>query len=265
MRIDAHQHFWKYNPVAYDWIDDAMAVIRRDFLPADFRVELNRTGLAGTVAVQARQSLEETHWLLELAEQYDFIQGVVGWLPLASADCAIPNHPKLKGVRHVVQSEPDGFLLGPDFNRGVARLQARQLVYDLLIRDRQLPDAIQFVDRHPHQAFVLDHCAKPQIKTHVFAPWRENLCELAKRSNVYCKLSGLVTEADYQHWTEAQLRPYLDVVLEAFGPRRLMFGSDWPVCLVACDYRRWARIIAELSRDEQDQIMGRTATEVYHL
>jgi len=265
LKIDAHQHFWKYNPGEYGWIDDAMAVIRRDFLPADLQKELGQAGIDGVISVQARQSRAETDWLLALAEQHDFIRGVVGWLPLARADCEFPAHPKLKGVRHVVQEEPDEFLSGTDFNRGVARLLERQLVYDLLIIERQLPAAIRFVDRHPNQVFVLDHSAKPKIKVNELSPWRENIHELAKRPNVYCKLSGLVTAADYRHWTVAQLQPYWDVVLAAFGPHRLMFGSDWPVCLVGCEYSRWARLIRALSLDEQDWIMGETATEVYQL
>jgi L-fuconolactonase len=265
MKIDAHHHFWRYSPSEYGWIDDAMAAIRRDFLPPELLAELRAAGLDGVVSVQARQSLAETRWLLELAGQHAFIKGVVGWLPLASADCTIPEDPMLKGVRHVVQAEPDGFLLGAAFGRGLARLQERGLVYDLLIVERQLPEAIQCVDQHPGQVFVLDHIAKPRIKANALSPWRENIRDLARRPNVWCKLSGMVTEADYAGWTEAQLQPYIDSVLEAFGPRRLLFGSDWPVCLVAVEYGRWARMVDGVSADERDWIMGRTACEVYRL
>ena len=258
MKIDAHQHFWKYNAAEYGWIDNAMHAIRRDCLPAEWAREIAAAGIDGVIAVQARQSAAETQWLLELADAHDWIKGVVGWGPLTE----LPAHPKLKGVRHVVQAEPDGFLQRADFNRAIAQLK---VVYDLLIVERQLPETIQFVDRHPHQIFVLDHIAKPRIRDHVLEPWRTNLRDLARRPNVYCKLSGLVTEADYTNWTEAQLRPYLEVVLETFGPRRLMFGSDWPVCRVACEYGRWARIVAALSPSEQARLLGETAMEVYRL
>jgi L-fuconolactonase len=259
--IDAHQHFWRYNATEFDWMDDSMAAIRRDFLPAD----LAATGIDGTVAVQARQSVAETEWLLQLADRHPFIKGVVGWLPLASPRLMIPSHPKLKGVRHVAQAEPDGFLDGADFNRGVSRLKHFKLVYDILVFERQLPEATRFVDRHPQQVFVLDHVAKPRIKDNRLEPWATHIRELAKRPNVFCKLSGMVTEADHRNWTETQLRPYFDVVLEAFGPRRLMYGSDWPVCLVACDYARWQRIVAEWSATERDRILAGTAMEVYRL
>ncbi|MCE9613901.1 MAG: amidohydrolase family protein [Lentisphaerae bacterium] len=265
MRIDAHQHFWLYDPAEYGWIDAAMRAIRRDFQPADLLAEMRAAGITGSVCVQARQSLAETRWLLDLADRHDFIKGVVGWVALADPACEIPDHPKLKGVRHVVQSERDGFLLRENFNRGVDRLRERGLAYDLLIVERQLPDALQFVDRHPDQVFVIDHIAKPRIRDDALTPWRENIRELARRANVWCKLSGMVTEADYGGWTEAQLRPYVDVVLDAFGPRRLMFGSDWPVCLVAVGYARWAGIVDALSANERDHIMGRTAAGVYQL
>ena len=265
MKIDAHQHFWRYNPAEFDWIDDSQQSIRRDFLPTDLTQVITPVGVAGVVSVQARQSLAETTWLLELADQHDFIKGVVGWLPLAAPQFEIPAHSKLKGVRHVVQAEPAGFLLRDDFNRGVARLRAHNLVYDILIVEHQLPEAIQFVDRHPQQVFMLDHSAKPRIRDNALEPWRRNLRELARRENVYCKLSGLVTEADYRNWTEVQLQPYFDTVLAAFGPRRLLFGSDWPVCLVACEYAQWHGIVQNFAGAAATQIMGGTAMEVYRL
>ncbi len=274
MTIDAHHHFWNYDPVEYDWIDESMRTIRRSFLPQDLKSAIDTAGIDGVVCVQARQTTEETDWLLELAGANDFIRGVVGWLPLASEDIEAlldryAKNPKLKALRHVVQGEADGFLDGDSFNRGIQALQPHGLVYDVLIFERQLKEAIRFVDRHPEQAFVLDHIAKPQIKQNLMEPWQSDIRELAKRPNVTCKLSGMVTEADYATWTEAQLRPYLDTVLEAFGPERLMFGSDWPVCLVATGYKQWADLIrdfiAPLSEAEQAAILGETATRTYKL
>jgi L-fuconolactonase len=273
--IDAHHHFWRYNTQDFGWIDDAMRVIRRDFLPTDLEKEIRVAGVDGVVSVQARQSLEETRWLLELAGQNSFIRGVVGWAPLIAPDAdkivgELAAHPKLRSVRHVLQGEPDErYMLRPDFNRGLAALQLHNLAYDILIFERHLPQTIELVDRHPEQVFVLDHIAKPRIKDNLLEPWRKNIFELAKRENVYCKISGMVTEADYTRWTEAQLQPYVDTVLEAFGPRRLMLGSDWPVCLVACDYSHWINLvrswIKKLSATEQTRILGDTAIEAYRL
>lgn len=275
MRIDAHHHFWKYNPAEYGWISEAMSILRRDFLPADLKSEISKSQIEGVISVQARQSLVETEWLLDLADQNDFIRGVVGWVPLISSTVRsnlerFSNRPKLKAVRHVLQDEPDDdYILREDFNRGMALLKDFDLRYDILIFQRHLPQTIQLVDRHPDQIFILDHIAKPRIKSGELFPWRESLRELAGRPNVYCKISGMVTEADWKHWTPGQLRPYLDVALDAFGPARLMFGTDWPVCLVASTYERWRRFVAEcigtLSPAEQDRIMGLTAVEAYGL
>ncbi|ADE53739.1 amidohydrolase family protein [Coraliomargarita akajimensis] len=274
MRIDAHHHFWQYDPVEYDWIDDSMQVIRRSFLPADLKAEMEAAGIDGVVSVQARQSLAETDWLLELASEHAFIQGVVGWFPLADRSIAATLDrytaaDKLKAVRHVVQGESSGFLDGTAFNQGIGELTARGLVYDILIFERQLEETIRFVDRHPEQGFVVDHIAKPRIKENILDPWRAQITELAQRPNVSCKLSGVVTEADFNNWTETQLAPYLDTVLEAFGPHRLMFGTDWPVCLVASRYKQWAALVEgfvqQLSEDEQAAIMGETAQRVYKL
>jgi len=273
--IDAHHHFWRYTPAEYGWIDDAMAVIRRDFLPADLARTIQTASVDGVVSVQARQTLEETAWLLELAAAHDFIRGVVGWVLLVDPDVRetlsrFARHPKLRAVRHVLQGEADPlYMLRPDFNRGIACLREFGLAYDVLIFERHLPQTLEFVDRHPGQVFVVDHIAKPRIREGVLSPWRENLPELARRPNVYCKLSGLVSEADYRTWTEAQLLPYMETMLEAFGPRRTMFGSDWPVCLVACDYDRWAgivkRCVSRLSATEQARVLGGTAVEAYGL
>ncbi len=273
--IDSHHHFWRYNADDFGWLNDAMRDIRRDFLPADLEKTIRAAGVDSVVTVQARQSLEETRWLLDLAAENSFIRGVVGWVPLVAPDLEkildeFSARPKLRAVRHVLQNLPDDrHMLGADFTRGIKALRIHGLVYDILIFERHLPAAIEFADRHSQQIFVLDHIAKPRIKDQVFAPWGKNIRELARRPNVYCKLSGMVTEADFTSWTEAQLQPYVETVLEAFGPKRLMFGSDWPVCLVACKYARWANLvrgwISQLSAAEQARILGETAVEAYGL
>jgi L-fuconolactonase len=277
MTIDAHHHFWKYNPAEYGWIDEDMASIRRDFLPADLKREIAAAGVDAVVSVQARQSLAETRWLLDLAAANDFIAGVVGWAPLIAPSVAddldtllATARGKLVSVRHVLQCEPDeNYMLGDGFTTGLRQLAPRNLAYDILIFERQLRRTIQFVDRHPNQVFVLDHLAKPRIRDWAMSPWRENIRELARRENVYIKISGMVTEADYRAWSGEQLRPYVDVILDAFGPRRIMFGSDWPVCLVACGYARWASLVRSFiiafSPTEQADIMGNTARRAYRL
>lgn len=275
MNIDAHQHFWKYDSTEYDWLDESLSALRRDFLPEELGREIRSAGIDGVVSVQARQCLEETEWLLSLAEEHHFIKGVVGWVPLT--DPMIEAYlsqtaarGKLKGVRHVIQAEPDDqFILRKDFNDGIAMLTRFELVYDILIYERHLPYTIEFVDCHPEQIFVLDHIAKPRIRENLITDWAANIRQLAQRPNVYCKVSGMVTEADFGSWTIEQLRPYWDVVLTAFGPERLIFGSDWPVCTVACDYRDWhatvGRLAEELSVAEQSCLFGKTACDVYRL
>lgn len=273
--IDAHHHFWRYTPEEYGWIRDDMVELRRDFLPADLQNAVRGANIEGVVSVQARQSIEETNWLLSLADRHSFVSGVVGWLPIAADDFPAQlekfgAQPKLKGLRHVIQDEPDcNYILRPDFNRGISTLKSTQLVYDILILGSQLRQAIEFVDRHPNQRFVLDHMAKPRIRQGILEPWRENITELAKRNNVYCKVSGMVTEADWKTWSKENLRPYVDVVMESFGPERLMAGSDWPVCLVATTYARWfetlTALLNELSATERRRIMGENATKVYRL
>ena len=274
MKIDAHHHFWCYNTRDYGWISDEMAVLRRDFLPADLKSELERAGIDRVVSVQARQCIEETEWLLKLAEENDFIAGVVGWLPLASPEFPallerFVANPKLRALRHVVQDEPDDrFILGEAFNRGISRLLSAHLAYDILIFERHLPYAIEFVKRHSEeQVFVLDHIAKPKIAAGEMQPWADNLRKLAAFPNVFCKLSGLVTEADIRNWTPDQLRPYVETVLDAFGPDRVMFGSDWPVCTCATTYSSWRGLVGEfisrLNEQEQAQIMGGTALKAY--
>jgi L-fuconolactonase len=272
--IDAHHHLWHYSASEYEWIDDRMAALRRDFLPAEFIGELADACINGAVTVQARQTLEETQWLLELAGRHKEILGVVGWAPIASRDFAssldtLAANPKLVGLRHVVQAEPKGFLDGEDFNRGIRIMRGTSLIYDLLIAEHQLGEAIRFVDRHPQQIFVLDHIAKPKIAAGELEPWRTRLQELSKRSNVCCKISGMVTEDSWTQWSIESLRPYLDTVVSAFGPDRLMAGSDWPVCLVATGYAQWWQVIrnycADFSDDERANIFGATAIKIYNL
>jgi L-fuconolactonase len=274
MRVDSHHHLWHYTAQDYGWIDDSMQALRRDFLLPDLEREVAATAVVATVAVQARQSLAETRWLLDLAARSSTVAAVIGWAPIAAENFSnildvLTQNSLLKGLRHVVQAEPDGFLDRPDFNRGIDAMLPSGLVYDLLIRTRQLPEAVRFVDRHPKQSFVLDHIGKPDIAHDGFGAWNNAIRELARRDNVVCKLSGMVTEADWKNWTPEQLKPYFDTVLEAFGPERLMFGSDWPVLTVACDYARWVGIVdawlAPLSEAERKQIQGETATSTYLL
>ena len=273
--IDAHHHFWEYNAQEYGWIDDSMRALQRDFMPDDLAPLMKEAGVQGVVSVQARQSLTETNWLLDLAEANRFVMGVVGWVPLTDPALhemleELAERKKFKGVRHVVQDESDdNFILGKEFGKGIAKLREFELTYDLLIYERHLPQTIQFVDRHPNQIFVLDHAAKPRIKDTMIQPWRDNLAKLAKRKNVYCKISGLAFEADWHTWSKQQLRPYLETILHAFTPQRLMFGTDWPVCQVAVDYVRWMQLMreftSELTPDEQASIFGGAAMEAYRL
>lgn len=275
MRIDSHHHFWKYTAKEYGWISDEMAVIRRDFLPAHLAQEIRKARIDGVVSVQARQTIEETRFLLDFAEKNAFIKGVVGWVPFVEKNVAqqiesFAGRPKLRGFRHVVQGEPDdNFILRADFNEGIKALHYWGYVYDILIFEKHLPQTIQFVDRHPQQVFVLDHIAKPVIKDNSFDAWARNIRELAKRPKVFCKVSGMVTEANWKTWTPAQLQRYFDTVLEAFTPSRLMFGSDWPVCLVASGYLKWVQTVeaafGKLSPTEKELIFGKVAQQVYDL
>jgi L-fuconolactonase len=270
--IDSHQHFWKYSAVEYGWIDESMAALRRDFLPGDAHAVMAPAGVAGTIAVQARQTGAETAWLIELAAGDPFIRGVVGWLDLAAADVErqlerAAQEPCLVGLRHVVQAEAEGFLDRPAFRRGVAALERYDFVYDILIYARQMREATRFAAAFPRQRFVLDHLGKPDIRGGGFDAWRRDLCALAALPQVWCKLSGLVTEADWRTWSAGQLRPYLDAALEAFGPSRVMFGSDWPVCTVAASYAQVVSLVrdavSEYSANEQAQILGKTAEQAY--
>lgn len=275
MIIDAHQHFWQYDPKKHAWINDEMAVIRKTFMPADLEKVYEENRIDGCVAVQADQTLAETVFLLDLVENNNFIKGVVGWTDLRSADVdetlvQYQTRKKLKGWRHIVQGEPDhNFLLRPDFLRGISLLEKYGYVYDILIFPHQLGAVLEFVKRFPHQKFVIDHMAKPYIKDGFFDGWATLMKEIATFENVHCKISGLITEADYKTWTPQQITPYMDVVLKAFGTQRLMFGSDWPVCLVAGQYGKVKQLttdfISTLSVDEQAAIMGGNAVKFYTL
>ncbi len=275
MKIDSHHHFWKFDPIEYSWMNEDMGVLKRDYGPTELKKEIDEAGIDGVVSVQASQTLAETDALLDYAAKEDFIKGVVGWFPLAEENVVevialYADKRFLKGVRHVVQDEPDDrFILGEDFNRGVSRLKEFGLVYDILIYERQLAPSIEFVDRHPNLVFVLDHVAKPRIRDNAMKPWADLMRQMAERPNVYCKLSGMATEGDWENWTEEQLVRYAEVALEAFGSQRLMFGSDWPVALLAVEYQRWVAIvddfISTLSEDEQAAIWGETAARAYKL
>ena len=275
MRIDAHQHFWRYNADEYGWIDDSMAGLQRDFLPEDLKREMEVAGFDGAVAVQARQTLEETRWLLKLAASSTHVLGVVGWVDLRSPSvrsqlAEFAGSPKFLGVRHIVQSESDDrFLLQPEFLRGIAALEEFDLTYDILIYPRHLPVAAEFVKRFPRQRFVLDHVAKPLIKSGSLRPWQSGIRELAQNTNVFCKLSGLITEADWKNWKSSDFEPYLDVALESFGRDRLMIGSDWPVCTVAGSYSETMGIVVEYLGKYREEvrvaILGENAATFWKL
>ncbi|MCE9551954.1 MAG: amidohydrolase family protein [Planctomycetes bacterium] len=273
MRIDSHQHFWRYNASEYDWMQPDWP-IRRDLLPPDLAPLLSHGGFSGSVAVQARQCLDENRFLLGLADEHPLIKGVVGWVDLRSDRVEeqliqFAGHPKFVGVRHVVQDEPDDFMLGEDFLRGIAALRQFELTYDILIYPKQLPAALQLVERFPEQPFVLDHLAKPPIREGVLSPWREQIQLIAGFPNVHCKVSGMVTEANWSAWKPADFTPYLDVVFEAFGVGRLMFGSDWPVCLLAASYEQGLQLVSDyvapLSPQAREAFFGGNATEFYTL
>lgn len=275
MKIDSHQHFWNYNEKEFGWINDEMQAIRRSFLPEDLKKELDNCGYDGCVAVQARQTPEETSWLLELALKYSFIKGVVGWVDLCSPELSsrldkLTFNEKLKGVRHVIHDEPYiDFMLRPAFLKGIGQLARYNLTYDILIFPKHLPNTLKFVQQFSEQIFILDHICKPDIRKGIIEPWNKQITELARFSNVYCKLSGMVTEASWSGWKPSDFTIYLDTVLEAFGPERLMIGSDWPVCKVAGNYQAVVFIvedyISKLSISEREAILGANATKVYGL
>jgi L-fuconolactonase len=275
MRIDAHQHFWKYSPAEYGWINDKLSVLKRDFMPGDLQHLLDQNSFSGSIAVQARQSLEETRFLLDLASRNDFIKGVVGWVDLCSTNLRkqleeLDGQKRLVGVRHVVQDEPDDeFMMRPEFRRGIAQLAKFGLVYDLLLFPRHLPVAVKLVREFPEQSFVLDHIAKPSIADGLLDPWRRDIKELANCSNVTCKLSGMVTEAVWKDWKPRDFEPYLDVVINAFGTGRLMIGSDWPVCTLSSDYSATIGLVLDyanqLSASEREGILGGNCARIYEI
>jgi L-fuconolactonase len=275
MRIDSHQHFWQYSAAEYGWIDDAMAALRRDFLPADLRREMVGAAVDASVAVQARQTLDETQWLLQLADAHPFVAGVIGWVDLQADDAAeqldrFVGHPKFLGVRHVVQGEPDDrFMLRPAFCRGISLLEDRDLTYDILIYPKHLAAAAELVSRFERQRFVLDHLAKPNIRAGEIREWEKGIRALAECPTVFCKLSGLVTEADWMRWTRDDIQPYLDIAFECFGAHRLLVGSDWPVCTVAGDYGRTVSLVDDYLTDrsagDRNAVMGGNAARLWRL
>ena len=274
MKIDAHQHFWQFDPVRDSWITDEMAVIRRDFMPQHLMAELQAGELDGCVAVQADQSEAETAFLLSLAEKNDFIRGVVGWLDLESPQLGekleeFARNKRLRGLRHIMQGQPSGFMLREGFMKGVASLQKFDLAYDILIYENQLEEAIQFINRLPEMRLVIDHIAKPQIALQGFDQWARGMEQVSHFPHVCVKISGMVTEADWNKWKPSDFDRYLDYCFEKFGPDRLMFGSDWPVCLVAATYADTLLLVTDyiqtLSSDEQFAVLGGTAARFYQL
>ncbi len=276
VKIDAHHHLWKYSPETHGWITDSVKVLKKDFLPEELEEELRSVSYDGCVSVQASQTEEETKFLLNQAEKYPIIKGVVGWLDLRHTDVDeklehYKGHEKLKGLRHVVQDEPDDqFLLREDFLHGISLLSKYDLTYDILIFPRHLQVACEFVSMFPQQKFVVDHIAKPDITNGIISPWGNDIRQLAKYENVYCKLSGMVTEASWRNWKYEDFIPYLDIVFEAFGPERLMIGSDWPVCTLAGTYRKVMGIVDRYLDTMEDQrikskILGQNAVDFYNL
>ncbi len=275
MKIDSHQHFWRYDVARDGWITDAMAVLKRDFLPEQFAEECAANGIDASVAVQADQSENETVFLLDLAKKSSRIAAVVGWVDLLSPRTAerlehFSHFEKLRGFRHVAQAEKDDYFLArEDFVKGVAHLRQFGFTYDILVYARQLSAAIELVARVPEQRFVIDHLAKPEINAKKITPWAAQMREIAQNKNVFCKVSGLVTEADWHRWTPEDFKPYLDVVFEAFGADRLMFGSDWPVCLLAGSYRQVKQVIEDYvngySELDKGKIFGGNAARFYGL
>ncbi|KGJ92606.1 amidohydrolase family protein [Colwellia psychrerythraea] len=276
MYIDAHHHLWKFDPVDYDWIDDSMAALKKDFLIRDLEKTLHHNGFSSSIAVQARQSIEETLWLLELAQNTALIKGVVGWIDLKSNTLSqqldrLKKHKKLVGFRHVIQGETDpDFMQSPDFIRGLQMLADKGYRYDLLIFSHQLPAAIKMLEQVPHLHVVIDHIAKPDIKSKSdFNTWQQGMGILARNPKCYCKLSGMVTEADWLNWQLKDFHPFMQTVLHLFGPHRIMFGSDWPVCLVAAEYSQTKEIVLDFVNENaphaKDLILGQNAQEFYQL
>lgn len=274
MRLDAHQHFWEYDAQRDSWIDDSMSVLKSDYLPEQIEPLLKEKELEGCIVVQANQSEKETEFLLALAEAYSFIKAVVGWVDLCSENIEkrleyYAQNPYLKGIRHIVQAEPENFVLKPEFQRGIGFLSQFNLVYDLLVYPSQLESGIELVSQFPDQKFVLDHCAKPQIEIQEIEKWARDIRLLAEEENVFCKVSGLVTEADFKNWKPSDFLPYLEVVFDAFGEDRVLYGSDWPVCLLAASYEKVYQLIddytIEHSADARRKFFGDNAARIYNI
>lgn len=273
MTIDSHQHFWTFDPIRDSWITDEMSVIQQNFYPEDLQPTLQQNNIDGCVAVQADQSLEETRFLLDLANKNEFIKAVVGWIDLQADNIdeqlsEWKSEEKLAGFRHILQAEPDvEYMLRSDFLRGISKLKKHSFTYDILIFPKHLPTAQKFVKAFPDQPFVLDHIAKPYIKAGLIDEWKRDIQSLAKLENLQCKVSGIITEADWKMWTYEQIKPYLDVVFDTFGADRIMFGSDWPVCLVAGEYAQVKGIIETYTRDfstsEKNKVFGKNAANFY--
>lgn len=272
--IDSHQHFWKFDPIRDAWIDDRMRVIQRNFLPDDLAPLLSSSNISGSIAVQTDQSEDETQFLLELANDHEFINGVVGWIDFKGERLPqrlehFSQFKKLKGFRHIVQGEANGFLDHLRFLNGIKRLQEFDFTYDVLIYSRQLEEAIRFVKKFPNQKFVIDHIAKPVISKKEWEPWATGMTKMSELENVYCKISGMVTEAVWSDWSKDTFNPYLDLVFEKFGCQRILYGSDWPVCLVAASYEQQLSIvsdyIAQLTSSEKNAVMGENAVRFYNL
>ncbi len=273
--IDSHQHFWNYNSHDFDWITDDMSVIRRDFLPEDLYPILQKNNVEGCVSVQVNQTEKENSFFLNFAEKFDFIKGVVGWVDLMAADAEerlayFHQYNKLKGFRHILQGEKDrALMLQPSFKKGISLLNRFDLTYDILIFPDQLQFALELVRLFPEQKFVIDHLAKPYIKAKETEPWKKDIQQFKNCQNVYCKISGMVTEADRNHHSSDTFKPYIDVVTETFGTKRLMFGSDWPVCLVADSYEKILVIVKDyfssFSLNEQEDIFSNNAAAFYDL
>lgn len=275
MIIDAHQHFWNYNPTDYVWMEDWMHRLKSDHEPQDLKPLMDAIGVTGTVAVQARQMVRETDYLLHLAQQHDWILGVVGWFDFSASDLdetiqRYAENRKLVGVRELIHDMPDPeYAISDTHTNAIRIIERADLAYDLLLRPAHIPAAIKLVDRFPNQRFIVDHIAKPDISSHEIEPWKTRISALAQRPHVYCKLSGMVTEADMESWTAADLYPYVDTCLEAFGPSRLMVGSDWPVCTLAGSYQTTMSVVIDclqtLSRTEQQRVFSDTCVEAYRL
>lgn len=274
-KIDAHQHFWQFDPLRDSWITDEMSAIQKDFFPDDLKPLLQKNGFDGSVVVQASQSEEETEFLISLARQHDFIKGIVGWVDLQAENITdrlvqYKSFPIVKGFRHVLQGETQrDLMLQPNFKRGIAALQQNDFTYDILIFTDQLKFSAELAAEFQEQKFVIDHIAKPNIKKKEINEWKNDMEAIAKNENVYCKISGMVTEADWKAWKKEDFKPYMDVIVNAFGINKIMFGSDWPVCLVAASYEKMLGIVEDyffaFSKEEREKFFGLNAINFYNL